>query len=799
MKPVRHQPQLYICSDSFGVSGVTTQAYYLARGMAALGWDVHVICYSTHGNYYPAFSSLPITIHQINTFTCEDFDKLYSYNRQDKIDIAAKVREYLHHNAIFDPVKPGVLVINYMLSMLYILDSIPHNIARTFILHSDEKYYYHLLQHFYHHFDGIVAVSEHIYTHAQKFVPLNQLSQPTAVIPYGIETPITQDNHKLKIIYTGRFVEYQKRIFDTLEIAYLLKLWQIPFHLTLAGDQSNRITLDKRIQHLGLEDCISIIGPLSREEVSQQLKLHHVFLLVSEFEGLSLSLLEAMAHGTIPVVSKISSGVEEVIQEGVNGFLVETGDIHGFASVLRDLAAGFSKFKSLSNAAVTSIRNKGCTAETMAYRYAKFFDRVLSWNDLNCDRVRQQTVDQNFALEEISPQSAVKITPPHYCLPEISTTPVAKTQQITYIQEHPSVTFFLDGMHVGGVQTFVKHMLVALHQHQWNARLALYVNNLDDLEVRKLQQQGIPIIGYSFSEHLEELPQEIASALLPDTKGIIVPNFITQVYERLNQIPSRFAISHIFHADEPFYYDIFQNNLSRIQSAIAVSQVCYQKANQILKNNSTTLPLTRIPYGVKMNSQWLERTNSQTLKIIYSGRIIEHQKCIFEIPELAALAKQKGLSCEWTLVGEGDDSELLMHRIRSLRVDDCINLVGRVTPELLSHLLNHHDVVILTSEYEGLPLALLEAMGHGCVPVVYDIPSGIHEIIKDQHNGFITPQNQRVEFVEALRQLCFDRGLLKEMSYHAWETVYPTYSVNEMVSKYINFFDEVLQNHDNQL
>jgi glycosyltransferase involved in cell wall biosynthesis len=358
MNSIRNQPKLYICSDTFGVSGVTTQAYYLARGMAALGWDVHVICYSTHGNYYPAFSSLPITIHQVDNFTSDDFNKLYSYQRQDKIDIAFKVLEYLEKNAIFDLEKPGILITNYMLSMLYILDSIPKNIARTFILHSDEKYYYNLLEHFHSHFDGIVAVSEHIYIHAQKFVKLNQLSQPTAVIPYGIEIPSAQVNHKLKIIYTGRFVEYQKRIFDTLEIAYLLKQWQVPFHLTLAGDQSYRATLDKRIQHLGLEDHISIIGPLSREEVSQQLKLHHVFLLVSEFEGLSLSLLEAMAHGTIPVVSRISSGVEEVIQEGVNGFIVEKGDIQGFATVLRGLAAGFEQFNTLSNAAVNSIITK---------------------------------------------------------------------------------------------------------------------------------------------------------------------------------------------------------------------------------------------------------------------------------------------------------------------------------------------------------------------------------------------------------------------------------------------------------
>lgn len=799
MGDINHKPNpnLYICTDNFGVSGVTTQVYYMARGMAALGWEVHIICYSTAGNYFQAFQRLPVKIHAVDTFTHEDYGKFYTFKTQDTIDISNKVIQYLNNYSIFNTNKPGIIILNYMLSMFFLLDKIPPNIGRVFTLHSDEKFYYKLLQHFYPLFDGITACSDYINSQAKSFLKSVNSCQPNAAIPYGIEIPLTLKDYKLRVIYSGRLVEYQKRIFDIIEIGNLLKKWNVPFHLTLVGDESNRSTLAQRIHHLGLEDCVSIIGPLNNKEVIEQLKMHDVFLQVSEFEGLSLSLLEAIANGVIPVVSKISSGVAEIIEHGVNGFLVERGDIQGFASILRDLASCFHKFNNFRQSARQAIINKGCSAEAMASLYARFFDRVLSFNHLNYEHRLKRRVDLNFALEEISPQSNVKLSQEKPVLTHPAVVDSFPKNQVIYIQAKPTITFFIDGMHVGGVQTFVRHMVLGLNKFGWNARIAIYVNNRYSQEVTNLENQGVPIIPFYYTdEYNQHLSSTILSTIGQDSKGIVIPNYISQIYNSFKDLPPNLLGAHIFHADEPYYYKIFRQNVDKLKAAVAVSQVCYQKALDTLNQTSASLPLERIPYGVQMNSTWQERRYSQTLRIIYSGRIIEHQKCIFEIPELASLAKRRGLSCQWSLVGDGADAELLQHRIHSLRVEDCVHLLGTAPPNVLSHLLNEHDVIVLTSEYEGLPLALLEAMGHGCVPIVYDIPSGIHEVIKHEYNGFIVPYNDREKFVASLALISCNADVLRDMSYHAWTTVYPAYSVDTMVSRYVKFFNEVLFNHD---
>jgi len=64
---------------------------------------------------------------------------------------------------------------------------------------------------------------------------------------------------------------------------------------------------------------------------------------------------------------------------------------------------------------------------------------------------------------------------------------------------------------------------------------------------------------------------------------------------------------------------------------------------------------------------------------------------------------------------------------------------GRVSRFVPEFLLNN-DVFVLLSDTEGLPLSLIEAMGHGLVPIASDIPSGVAELIQPPDAMvFLTP------------------------------------------------------------
>ena len=61
--------------------------------------------------------------------------------------------------------------------------------------------------------------------------------------------------------------------------------------------------------------------------------------------------------------------------------------------------------------------------------------------------------------------------------------------------------------------------------------------------------------------------------------------------------------------------------------------------------------------------------------------------------------------------------------------------------------------LLLTSRSEGLPLVLVEAMAHGCIPVAYDIPYGPADIIRSGHNGFLVPAGNVAALTDAIEEL----------------------------------------------
>jgi glycosyltransferase involved in cell wall biosynthesis len=80
-------------------------------------------------------------------------------------------------------------------------------------------------------------------------------------------------------------------------------------------------------------------GRVPHREMAAKWLAHDVFIQVSEFEGTSVSMLEAMAHGAVPLVTAASSGIEGVVNPGENGYVVPVGDMAAMAEAIAQLAA----------------------------------------------------------------------------------------------------------------------------------------------------------------------------------------------------------------------------------------------------------------------------------------------------------------------------------------------------------------------------------------------------------------------------------------------------------------------------
>lgn len=127
-----------------------------------------------------------------------------------------------------------------------------------------------------------------------------------------------------------------------LEACRLLKDRGAVFRCELVGDGPLGPELERRIAELGLRDLVKLAGALPQNEVARRLGRSSVFVLPSvvapdgQMEGIPVALMEAMAAGR-PVVASDLSGIPELVQDGVNGLLVQPGDAEGIAAALKRL------------------------------------------------------------------------------------------------------------------------------------------------------------------------------------------------------------------------------------------------------------------------------------------------------------------------------------------------------------------------------------------------------------------------------------------------------------------------------
>src|SRR5262249_22925832 len=101
--------------------------------------------------------------------------------------------------------------------------------------------------------------------------------------------------------------------------------------LVIAGDGPCRAELAGVVSSLGLESCVHLLG--ERPDIPRVLAALDVFVLPSIAEGISNTLLEAMATG-LPIVATRVGGNPELVRDGVNGLLVPRQDPDALASAL---------------------------------------------------------------------------------------------------------------------------------------------------------------------------------------------------------------------------------------------------------------------------------------------------------------------------------------------------------------------------------------------------------------------------------------------------------------------------------
>lgn len=144
--------------------------------------------------------------------------------------------------------------------------------------------------------------------------------------------------------------------------------------VVLVGDGPERTALMAIAQELGLGERVHFLG--HRDDVFELLAAMDVFVLPSVSEGMSNTLLEAMAAG-VPVVASDVGGNPEIVRDGVDGLLFPTADMVALRERLQKLCVDLHLRECLGKAGRERVL-EGFSIEAMIARYERLYQQVYA-------------------------------------------------------------------------------------------------------------------------------------------------------------------------------------------------------------------------------------------------------------------------------------------------------------------------------------------------------------------------------------------------------------------------------------
>ena len=163
-----------------------------------------------------------------------------------------------------------------------------------------------------------------------------------------------------------------KRILDVVE-TFARVARAVPSRLLLIGDGPDRSAAERLALQLGIQDRIHFLG--KQDNVNELLPLADLMLLPSEMESFGLAALEAMACG-VPAIATRVGGVPELIDDGVNGRLLEVADVEGMAQAAIALLTDEPARQRMAEAARKTAQDRFCASRIIPL-YEEYYERII--------------------------------------------------------------------------------------------------------------------------------------------------------------------------------------------------------------------------------------------------------------------------------------------------------------------------------------------------------------------------------------------------------------------------------------
>lgn len=345
---------------------------------------------------------------------------------------------------------------------------------------------------------------------------------------------------------------------------------------------------------------------------------------------------------------------------------------------------------------------------------------------------------------------------------------------------------------VGGPVTWVQRLLPALQRKGVDVR-CLFLLHWGDTgsALESLRASGIDCRVTIASERTIDNVRWILKQLRENPPDVFVPNLVVAAYHagrwaREAGIPT----VGILHSDDAYYralQDEFVSGAppSRLSGAVCVSK---ELERQLIDRQAEDVIVRRIPYGVPLPPAIAKRQTG--LGIVFAGRLVEEQKRISDVTRAFVRAVRQVPGIEAVIYGDGPDKPAVENILAAEPADVAVRLGGVLSSDQLQQRFLDADVIVLLSDYEGLPISLMEAMACGCIPVCLRMRSGISELVENGVTGLIV-EDRGADFVRAVRRLADDPSLRNRLSTAARERIAREFSEEACALAWTSFLRDV--------
>lgn len=248
-----------------------------------------------------------------------------------------------------------------------------------------------------------------------------------------------------------------------------------------------------------------------------------------------------------------------------------------------------------------------------------------------------------------------------------------------------------------------------------------------------------------------------------------------------------------------------EKNLFSLVTRISMRYVYKNSDQYILLSNSfinnfksftylkRILKLSVIPNPVTIDSKGYQYEKSCKEKIIlYVGRVETIVKRVDRVIDVWNLLEKEFKDWQLYIVGDGDALPRLKDKVKELWLEN-VHFEGFQEPR---HYYEKASILLLTSDFEGFGLTLVEGMKYGVVPVAYGSYAALDDIIDDKINGYIIrPENGQFnpqEMALKLRNLMTDAELRDNMTRHAI-LINEKFSTANIVEKWNHLFLKLMK------